>query len=146
MPNPETKHESAFHEAMVGIYKAAMRLKPPYRANRFLTMVTELGGREAANRLLATREPSDGFAELFRRGPENLKISVEYLVINEAMERPFPRKNNLTRRESDSKNMSVTHQPISFPKSRTSGNVPCLLVVTSSIVSAPASASSALRA
>src|SRR5260370_42157483 len=81
MPNMEAKQETAFHEAMVGIYKAAMRLNPPYRAARFLTMVTELGGREAANRLLATREPSDGFAELFRRGPENLKISVEYLVL-----------------------------------------------------------------
>lgn len=70
-----------FDHAMRGIYDAALKLKPPYRATYFLRMVNEHGGREAANRLLATNRPSEGFTELFLRGPENLRISVEYLVL-----------------------------------------------------------------
>ncbi len=70
-----------FHQAMLGIHHAAGRLKPPYHATGFLTMVNELGGKEAADRLLAKGTPSDGFTELFLRGRDNLKISVEYLVL-----------------------------------------------------------------
>src|SRR5947209_6675880 len=79
-PN-ENQLEQQFHEAMLGIYEAAKRLKPPYHAPRFLRMVHEHGGREAANRLLATGEPSEGFTQLFLRGKDNLRISVEYLVL-----------------------------------------------------------------
>ncbi|APR34340.1 hypothetical protein [Paraburkholderia sp. SOS3] len=70
-----------FDRAMRGIYDAALRLNPPYRANLFLRMVNEHGGKEAANRLLATRNPSEGFTQLFLRGLENLCLSVEYLVL-----------------------------------------------------------------
>ena len=70
-----------FHEAMLGIYEAARRLKPPYTPSDFLKMVNELGGKGAADRLLAKDTPSSGFTELFLRGKENLKISVEYLVL-----------------------------------------------------------------
>jgi hypothetical protein len=70
-----------FHEAMLGIYQAARQLKPPYRPSDFLRMVNELGGKGAADRLLAKGEVSSGFAELYTRGVENLKISVEYLVL-----------------------------------------------------------------
>ncbi|SEA41916.1 hypothetical protein [Microbulbifer marinus] len=73
--------EERFHNEMMHIYHSAANLKPPYRANLFLRMVQEHGGKEAANRLLATTEPSQGFAELYLRGKENLKLSVEYLVL-----------------------------------------------------------------
>lgn len=72
-----------FHAAMLAIYDAGLRLTPPYRATRFLRMVQEHGGQEAADRLLATGAPPSGFAELYLRGKENLKISVEYLVLQD---------------------------------------------------------------
>ena len=70
-----------FHAAMLAIYSAALQLKPPYRANLFLRMVHEHGGKGAADRLLATGNPSSGFTELCLRGNDNLKLSVEYLVL-----------------------------------------------------------------
>ena len=70
-----------FHSAMVAIYDAGLMLKPPYRAGLFLRMVREHGGKGTADRLLATVSPSSGFTELYLRGKENLKISVEYLVL-----------------------------------------------------------------
>ncbi|MGD9582656.1 MAG: hypothetical protein AB7V26_03150 [Lysobacterales bacterium] len=73
--------EEQFHAAMLQIYELAARLKPPYRATRFLQMVQSQGGKAAADQLLSTSNPSDGFTELFFRGKENLKLSVEYLVL-----------------------------------------------------------------
>lgn len=62
-------------------YEAAKYLKPPYVAPRFLRMVNEHGGKETADRLLATNEPSEGFTKLFLRGRDNLRLSVEYVVL-----------------------------------------------------------------
>ncbi|WP_372719936.1 HNH endonuclease [Novipirellula sp.] len=73
--------EAQFDDAMLGIHRAAGELTPPYRAHGFLSMVRQHGGKETADRLLAKTEPSEGFTELFLRGPENLTISVEYLVL-----------------------------------------------------------------
>lgn len=70
-----------FHQAMLGIYDAAANLKTPYRATIFLRMVKTHGGKIAADKLLATANPSQGFTELFLRGRENLNLSVEYLVL-----------------------------------------------------------------
>jgi hypothetical protein len=70
-----------FHNAMLGIYDAALKLTPPYRANIFLRMIHDNGGKLAADKLLATTQPSQGFTELFLRGKENLRLSVEYLVL-----------------------------------------------------------------
>ena len=70
-----------FHSAMLAIYDAALRLKPTYRATIFLRMVNEHGGKKAADRLLSTVNPSSGFTELYLRGKDNLKISLEYLVL-----------------------------------------------------------------
>lgn len=72
--------EQKFHQEMLGIYEAALRLKPPYHATRFLRMVNERGGIGAAQALLATGQPSDGFTELYLRGCR-LDLSVEYLVL-----------------------------------------------------------------
>jgi len=73
--------EALFHQAMLDIYETATRLKPPYVATRFFRMVNEHGGKEAADRLLANNGPSEGFTQLFLRGRENLKLSVEYVVL-----------------------------------------------------------------
>lgn len=70
-----------FNLEMLAIYDAALKLKPPYRATLFLRMVNEHGGKGAADILLATGNPSSGFTELYIRGKENLKLSVEYLVL-----------------------------------------------------------------
>jgi hypothetical protein len=70
-----------FNEAMLGIYHAARRLKPPYVPGDFLNMVVEMGGKAAADKLLAMTNPSDGFGTLLLRGKEALKLSVEYVVL-----------------------------------------------------------------
>ena len=44
-------------------------------------MVNQEGGKAAADKLLASNKVSDGFTELFLRGKDNLRISVEYLVL-----------------------------------------------------------------
>ncbi len=75
--------EEKFHGAMLHIYECAAQLRPPYRATRFLQMVQGNGGKGAADQLLASASPSAGFTELFLRGRENLKLSVEYLVLQE---------------------------------------------------------------
>ena len=75
--------EDQFHAAMLHIYESAAQLRPPYRAARFLQMVQGSGGKSAADQLLASANPSAGFTELFLRGRENLKLSVEYLVLQE---------------------------------------------------------------
>jgi 5-methylcytosine-specific restriction endonuclease McrA len=70
-----------FHEAMLGIYDAARRLKPPYVPGDFRRMVVEMGGKATADKLLAMDKPSDGFGTLLLRGKEALKLSVEYVVL-----------------------------------------------------------------
>lgn len=72
--------EHQFHEAMLDIYEAAGQLSPPYRPTRFRQMVLEHGGKAAADALLATQSPSEGFTILFERG-NRLDLSVEYLVL-----------------------------------------------------------------
>ncbi|MGH8054999.1 MAG: hypothetical protein ACREP4_13880 [Stenotrophomonas sp.] len=75
--------EEQFHAAMLNIYEQGTRLKPSYRATRFRQMVLSLGGKAAADQLLSAPGVSDGFTELFLRGPENLRLSVEYVVLQE---------------------------------------------------------------
>lgn len=65
---------------MLGVYEAARRLKPPYVATRFHKMVLARGGKDAADTLLATANPSEGFAQLYLHG-KRLDLSVEYLVL-----------------------------------------------------------------
>lgn len=81
MQSDERRLEAQFQQAMLQIYDSAKRLKPPYNPTAFRSMVGEHGGRETANRLLGGSNPSSGFTELLLRGPENLKLSVEYLVL-----------------------------------------------------------------
>jgi len=70
--------EARFHEAMLGIYQRA-KGECNYNATRFLQMVGERGGLEAARRLILSSEPSDGFTELWLQ--RRLDLTVEALVL-----------------------------------------------------------------
>jgi hypothetical protein len=70
--------EPQFHSAMLDIHRRA-RNECKYNATRFLAMVNELGGLKTAQRLLATREPSDGYRTLWEHG--RLDLTVERLVL-----------------------------------------------------------------
>lgn len=80
--------EAAFHHAMLEIYDRAAELRPPYRATYFRNMVNELGGKAAADRLLATRKAAEGFTTLYlhsmeHSGLDTMKLCVEYLVLQQ---------------------------------------------------------------
>lgn len=81
--------EDQFHAAMLNLYEQAAGLKPPYRATRFRQMVERSGGKEAARQLLMAGNPSAGFTELFLRGRDKLKLSVEYLVLQSPWDELF---------------------------------------------------------
>src|SRR5215216_6599348 len=81
-----TPLESAFHEAMVGVYEDAKR-QAKYNATRFLTMVSQKGGVEAAHQLLRGADVSDGFAALYAAG--RLDLTVEALVLRPEFESLF---------------------------------------------------------
>lgn len=65
---------------MLEIYDRAAKLKPPYRATRFREMVKIMGGRLQQIDYLVS-EDFRRVCELFELGPENLKLTVEYLVL-----------------------------------------------------------------
>jgi len=70
-----------FRQAMLGIYDASAKLKPPYRPTKFRRMVIEQGAKETADILLAPGDPSEGFGTLVMHGKEGMKLCVEYLVL-----------------------------------------------------------------
>jgi hypothetical protein len=67
-----------FHRDMIGIYETVRR-KCHYRANRFIQMVQDHGGVDAAKMLLNTPGYQYGFTELYLCGC--LKYSMEALVL-----------------------------------------------------------------
>ncbi len=71
--------EREFHDAMLGVYEQAPELG--YNATRFLQMVYELGGVQAAKRLLQKHDVQSGLAWLWEHG--RLDISMEALVLQE---------------------------------------------------------------
>lgn len=75
--------EDAFHQAMVELHKQGSRVLGGRFGSAFLNMVNQYGGKEAADRLLLGRTPSEGFANLFLSGKENLVHSVEHLVLRD---------------------------------------------------------------
>lgn len=74
-----TRLELRFHAAMEDVYEQAARLG--YRPTRFLQMVREYGGVEAAHRLLATEAAQAGLTDLWLLG--RLDLSMEYLVLSD---------------------------------------------------------------
>ena len=83
-----SKNELAkqFHQAMLEIYKAALD-ECRYRPIRFLQMVTEHGGVEAAKILINAQEPSDGFTRLWEC--KHLDLTVEAHAIKPEFEELF---------------------------------------------------------
>jgi hypothetical protein len=73
-----TELESRFHEAMLDIYRHA-RSDASYNATRFLQMVSEQGGYEAARTLIHASTVSDGYTALWERG--HLELTVEALIL-----------------------------------------------------------------
>ncbi|MFE0362313.1 hypothetical protein [Streptomyces griseoaurantiacus] len=70
--------ERQFHRAMVlGVERLKREIS--YNATRFMEMVGELGGVEAARQLLRGRDASDGFTALWEHG--RLEMSVEAFVL-----------------------------------------------------------------
>ncbi|PWI05261.1 hypothetical protein DIZ27_40340 [Streptomyces sp. NWU339] len=70
--------ERQFHRAMVrGVERLKRQIN--YNATRFMEMVGELGGAEAARQLLRGRDASDGFTTLWEHG--RLEMSVEAFVL-----------------------------------------------------------------
>ena len=74
-----TQLEQDFHSAMVSIYKRA-KSEADYNATRYIQMVSDHGGLEAAKILINADTPSDGYTELWKRG--RLDLTVEAIVID----------------------------------------------------------------
>lgn len=70
--------ENQFHGAMLSIYKRA-KIECGYNATRFLQMVNEHGGLEAAKILLHNKDLSEGFVALWERG--RLDLTMEALIL-----------------------------------------------------------------
>lgn len=90
-PGPERR----FDAAMLDIYHEASHLG--YRPTRFLEMVREHGGVEAAHRLLANPEAQLGLTELWLLGRPD--ISMEHLVVSEEFATLFSDEERRTARE-----------------------------------------------
>ena len=71
--------EAQFEQEMRKIYDEAVRCG--YYPRRFLVMVNELGGLQAAKRLLSGDVPSCGFVRLWELG--RIDLTVESLVLRE---------------------------------------------------------------
>lgn len=68
-----------FHEAMLNVYRRA-KSEAGYNASRYLGMVSEQGGLEAARSLLHSATVSDGYTALWERG--RLDLTVEALILD----------------------------------------------------------------
>lgn len=71
--------ELAFHEAMLNIYRKA-KSEAKYNAVRFLQMVTDHGGLEAAHILINSNTVSEGYTALWERG--RLDLTVEAMILD----------------------------------------------------------------
>jgi hypothetical protein len=69
-----------FHDAMIDIYLRAKR-ECKYNAARFIQVVTNKGGVEAARALILKDGGTEGFAKLWELG--RLDLSVEALVLRD---------------------------------------------------------------
>ena len=79
MANVTSPLEKRFHQAMLDIYTRA-KAEAGYNASRFLSMVTEHGGLEAARILLHAGDVSEGYIALWER--ERLDLTVEAVMLH----------------------------------------------------------------
>ena len=77
--------EPQFHAEMLRIYDEASELG--YRPTRFLRMVQNLGGLQAAKQLLGSDAPATGFERLWELG--RVDLTVECLVLRDPWARLF---------------------------------------------------------
>jgi hypothetical protein len=77
----------AFHREMAGLYARSER-EVQYRPSAFRSMVADVGGVEAARRLVMSPHPSDGFTTLWEKG--RLDLTAEALVVDERFAGLFP--------------------------------------------------------
>ncbi len=73
-----TELETRFHAAMLDVYQRA-KTEAGYNASRFLSMVTEQGGYEAARTLLHAQNVSEGYTALWER--KRLDLTVEAVIL-----------------------------------------------------------------
>lgn len=73
-----TDLENRFHDAMLDVYQRA-KAEAGYNASRFLSMVAEQGGYEAARTLLHASNVSDGYTALWQR--KRLDLTVEAVIL-----------------------------------------------------------------
>jgi hypothetical protein len=92
----EGVNERVFHRRMVLVYERA-RDEAGYVATRFLQMVSERGGLEAAKALLNSPAVSDGFTALWERG--RLDLTVEKLVLEPEFRDLFNEEERLIARD-----------------------------------------------
>lgn len=74
-----TELEEHFHSAMLDVHNRA-RSEAGYNASRFLSMVSERGGYDAARTLLHAANVSDGYTALWER--QRLDLTVEAVILN----------------------------------------------------------------
>ena len=89
MPKPL---EIEFHEAMLDIYRRA-KSEAKYNAQRFLQMVIDHGGIEAARMLIHADTVSDGYTALWERG--RLDLTVEAMILGSEQFHPLFTKDEL---------------------------------------------------
>jgi len=77
MPKAPEQLEIDFHEMMLDIYRCA-KSEAKYNAQRFLQMVIDHGGVEAARMLIHAGTVSDGYTALWERG--RLDLTVEAMI------------------------------------------------------------------
>jgi len=70
--------ETQFHESMLNIYRAA-KAEAKYNAQRFLQMVVDHGGLEAARMLIHSTHVSEGYVALWERS--RLDLTVEAMIV-----------------------------------------------------------------
>ncbi|GIJ32806.1 caspase family protein [Micromonospora sediminimaris] len=76
----DPKVAAEFHSAMLDVYRKAKK-EAGYNAAYFLQMVQEVGGLEAARRLIRAGSVSSGFTALWEKG--RLDLSVEAVVLQD---------------------------------------------------------------
>lgn len=75
-----TEIQKRFHKDMLNIYQTAKR-ELGYNANRFLQMLSDIGGVETAKRLITKEDGTYGFSILYEH--KRLDLSVEAFVLKE---------------------------------------------------------------
>ena len=73
-----TDLERRFNDAMLDVYRRA-KSEASYNATRFLGMVTEMGGYEAARTLIHASTVSEGYTALWER--RRLDLTVEAVIL-----------------------------------------------------------------